>query len=74
MTKEQCSSCKFWKMPMHQDDLQLDDREGTCRRYPSVLIGSESDGLGMACQEASHWAQPVMYAVDWCGEYKPAAT
>lgn len=70
MSEERCAACKFWEPPTHQDDLLEEDREGRCRRYPAVLIGHDVEEKGLACQEAAHWAQPVMYAGDWCGEFK----
>lgn len=73
MSDERCKVCKFWEHPTHQDDLHDDDKEGRCRRYPAVLIGHDVEERGWACQEASHWSQPVMYAGDWCGEFQRSA-
>ena len=72
MSNERCDNCKFWERPSHQKDFHDDDLEGRCRRYPAAHIGHVADERGWACQEASHWAQPVMYALDWCGEFVSA--
>lgn len=69
--KEQCQLCKFWDTPKHQDEMHEDDRYSVCRRYPATYVGHDNESRDMAVQEAAHWAQPVMFATDWCGEFRP---
>jgi len=69
--KDQCQRCNFWEAPAHQDELHDDDKYGLCRSHPAVFVGVSQESSEWACQEVSSWSQPVMYATDWCGEFKP---
>lgn len=71
---EHCPSCKFFK-PRDEDELNHDDGDGKCRRYPPVLITGLSEEqstylTGIAGNETDFFEQPYVASFDWCGEYK----
>ena len=74
MNKEQCQTCVFWENPECAWNMQPDDREGTCRRFPSIYVRIDEYDPKEAVQSASHWCQPVMFATEWCGEFKARLT
>jgi hypothetical protein len=53
---ETCQNCRFWKV------FQLDEWEGTCRRFPPEVFLS-SDGV-------YDFRQPTTQEDDWCGAYE----
>jgi len=69
MNEHQCSGCRFWRNVWPEADAN-DDSEGTCQRYPAIHVGSPGEDPRLCVQDASYWAQPVMYATDWCGEFR----
>ena len=69
--KKQCSRCIFWADVDPYDRNQEDDKHGECRRFPSVFIPIPDYDPKQSCQDAAQWCQPIMYATDWCGEFKP---
>lgn len=55
MNGEKCSGCHFW--------LEIHDERGNCRRKPPVVLWNEDDS-----EAVTEW--PVVFASQWCGEYK----
>jgi hypothetical protein len=49
-----------------------DEIGGICRRFPAVFVPMKRD-IAIAFEDVGVWTQPVMYATDWCGEFKPIA-
>ena len=66
-----CLNCAFFKINDLEDCADI-DKSGVCMRYPSVFIAGIEDPM-MACQDPAQWCQPVMFASDWCGEFKRCA-
>jgi hypothetical protein len=60
-----CSNCRYFS---------IDDgcpTEGWCRLNPPVLIpASHMKDIGAVPCEPRAWAQPAVYADDWCGKFK----
>ena len=67
-----CLNCKFFLF--FDEDEELDEIYGNCRRFPPVqknenaaLRGCyDSEPLAYSPRE---WSQPVVEADDWCGEF-----
>jgi hypothetical protein len=62
-----CFDCKFFTVHPN-DDLQDDDKDGVCHRYPAVFVPFNGEPAD-AVQDAAQWCQPVMFTNDWCGEF-----
>ncbi len=66
--RPRCETCPYW------EDSGLDDgserREGTCYRWPPVLVSRnpiDETNCADACRE--WWAQPTVTNCDSCGEH-----
>lgn len=80
MILPRCDNCIFWAVHSSQSEEHPDDQEGTCRRYPPVLVDCL---IGVYAVEGEDepseisatmipWMQPVITGHNWCGEYKCA--
>lgn len=75
--KMKCRTCKYWELMRGEKNIHEDDREGYCRRFPPVLdIGYmatqyiiEDEVEFPTGDSFGFWQQPVVLALDWCGEY-----
>ncbi len=57
---EQCGDCKFGK---EKAPTSYDKQTRICKRFPPVQKGN--------VQRPEPQPNPVVFATDWCGEYKP---
>jgi hypothetical protein len=63
MTPE-CLNCRFFKK------RDADRSDGTCKRYPPILIADVGfPGLDLVLDRAA-WQQPVLWEHDYCGEHR----
>ena len=53
-TDPRCKDCWFFNL------TGMSKSEGTCRRYPPVLVHIET----------TKWQFPILSAGEWCGEWK----
>lgn len=73
-----CANCDYWEPYGEHDEVtELDD--GDCRRYPpSVPCLRRVSELGIAEPETARntvlMAYPVMFATEWCGEFRETAS
>jgi hypothetical protein len=73
MMSESCETCRFFKA-REEDELDHDDGDGKCRRYPPVLITGLDDEehiliTGIAGNETDFFSQPYVRGYGWCGEW-----
>jgi hypothetical protein len=63
--KECCGTCRFY--------LPANEEQGLCRRYPPqmTMANVKVRDKGRETEFTSQWQFPPMFAIGWCGEYKP---
>lgn len=67
-----CLNCKFFLF--FDEDEELDEIYGHCRRFPPVQKNENAALRGCYGSEPlahsnREWSQPVVEADDWCGEF-----
>lgn len=64
-TRAACAICRFWHKVSTQEESELADGEGFCRRRAPTAKAVEDAAL-----EEFDAVWPKTAGVDWCGEYE----
>jgi hypothetical protein len=64
---ERCETCKWWR---RNQELEQNDTEGTCHRYPPRRDSCKEDE-DWDFDLAMGYSNPVTYEYNFCGEWTP---